>query len=162
MSKTQFSIIRAERKVVMERVFAAPRDRVWQAITEPALVAQWWGPNKYDTIVDEMDLAVGGNWRFRNTGADGIEHVFYGTYLEIDPPHRLVQTFNYEPIGPGHGSVETATLEALADGQTRMRMVSVFGTVEDFDGMVASGMEEGARETWERLAALLVEKVAHE
>ncbi|MCB0026643.1 MAG: SRPBCC family protein [Anaerolineales bacterium] len=162
MSKTQFSIIRAERKVVMDRIFAAPRDRVWQTITDPQLIPQWWGPNQYETVVDEMDLSVGGRWRFRNIGANGDEHAFHGTYLEIDPPYRLVQTFNYEPIGPGHESVETATLEALGNDQTRMTMVSVAGSLEDLDGMVASGMEGGARETWERLANLLEREVTHE
>ena len=162
MSKTQFSIIRAERKVVMDRVFPAPRDRVWQTITDPQLIPQWWGPLRYETIVDKMDLTVGGGWRFRNIGDNGEEHVFYGTYLEITAPHRLVQTFNYEPIGPGHESVETATLAELADGQTRMTMVSVFGTPEDFEGMIATDMESGARETWDRLAALLEREVTHE
>ena len=157
MSRTQFTIVRAERKIVMQRIFPASPERVWQAITDPTLIPQWWGPSHYETIVDKMDLSVGGDWRFRNISADGNEHAFHGTYLEIEPPFRLVQTFNYEPIGPGHESVETATLEALPDGQTRMTMVSVFGAIEDLDGTVASGMEGGARETWSRLSGLLVE-----
>ena len=153
--KTLFAVERDERRVVMERIFDAPPDLVWKTITNPNLIPQWWGPEKYPTTVDVMDVREGGAWRFISTDAEGNEFAFSGIYLEVDPPKRLVQTFNYEPIGPGHESTETMILRETEDGRTKVTMTSVFNSFEDFDGMVESGMEGGARETWERLARLL-------
>lgn len=154
-SKTTFSVRRDEQKVVMERIFDAPPELVWKTITDPDLIPKWWGPEEYLTVVELMDLKVGGRWRFINRDTEGNEFAFSGVYTEIDPPNRLVQTFNFEPIGPGHETTETLTLEPTADGRTRMTMSSAYKTLEDLDGQVESGMEGGARETWERLARLL-------
>lgn len=154
-SKTTFTVKRDERKVVMERIFDASPDLVWKTITDPALIPKWWGPEKYPTVVDKMDVRAGGAWRFISRDAEGNEFAFNGVYKEIDPPKRIVQTFNFEPIGPGHESTETLLLEETEDGRTRMTMTSVYGSLEDLDGTVATGMESGARETWERLAQLL-------
>jgi uncharacterized protein YndB with AHSA1/START domain len=155
MSETTFTVKREELKVVIERVFDAPRELVWKTITDPNLIPKWWGPEKYPTIVDKMDVKVGGTWRFISKDADGNEFAFSGVYKEIVPPERLVQTFNFEPIGPGHDSTETAILEETEDGKTRMRITSVYHTIEDLDGTIESGMEAGARETWERLAEVV-------
>jgi uncharacterized protein YndB with AHSA1/START domain len=103
-----------------------------------------------------MDVRVGGRWRFISEDEQGNEMPFSGVYKELDPPYRLVQTFNFEPIGPGHESTETSVLEEMPGGRTRMTVTAVYGTLEDYDGMVESGMESGARETWQRLAELLV------
>lgn len=154
-SKTTFIVIRDERKVVMERVFDASPDQVWKVLTDPNLIPKWWGPEQYPTIVDQMDVKEGGAWRFINKDTEGNEFAFNGVYLEIDRPKRLVQTFNYEPIGPGHESTETMTLEETENGRTKLTMTSVYGSIEDLDGIIASGMEGGARETWDRLAKLL-------
>ena len=155
MSETTFTINRNERKVVIERIFDAPREVVWDVITDPALIPQWWGPEKYPTRVERMDVEVGGRWRFISSDGDGNEFAFYGVYKEIEPPQRLVQTFNFEPVGPGHESTETAVLEETEDGKTRLRITAVYKTAADFDATVASGMEAGARETWERLAQVV-------
>ena len=159
MSKTTFTVNRDERQVMIERVFDAPRELVWKMITDPTYIPRWWGPEKYTTIVDKMDVQVGGSWRFINRDAEGNEFAFNGIYKEVEPPLRLVQTFNFEPIGPGHESTETAVLEETADGRTKMTMTSIAKSVEDFDGLVNSGMESGARETWERLAQLLSQQL---
>ena len=155
MSKTTFTLNRKELKVIMERVFDAPREAVWKMMTDPELIPRWWGPEKYPTTVDKMDVQVGGSWRFISKDADGNEFAFSGVYQEVDPPRQLTQTFNYEPIGPGHESTETAVLQEIEGGKTRMTMTSIYNSVEDFDGTVASGMETGARETWNRLAKLV-------
>ena len=155
MSKTTFTLKREDRTVVIERIFDAPRDLLWKTITDPHLISRWWGPEKYPTVVEKMDVQVGGTWRFISKDADGNEFAFNGVYKEVDPPQRLIQTFNYEPIGPGHESTETAVLEEIEEGKTRMTITSVYNSIEDFDGIVASGMETGARETWERLAQLV-------
>jgi len=155
MSKTTFTLKRDERKVIMERVFDAPREVVWKSMTDPNLIPRWWGPEKYPTSVEKMDVKVGGAWRFISKDADGNEFAFSGVYKEIDPPQRLVQTFNFEPIGPGHESTETAQLEQTEDGKTKITLTSVYLSLEDFDGVIESGMETGARETWARLAKLV-------
>jgi uncharacterized protein YndB with AHSA1/START domain len=154
-SKTTFTVRREERQVVMERIFDAPPDLVWKTITDPNLIPKWWGPEKYPTTVDKMDINVGGAWRFISKDAEGNEMAFSGVYKEVDPPRRLVQTFNFEPIGPGHESTETMELEETEDGRTRVTMTSVYTSLDDLDGQVGSGMEGGARETWERLASLI-------
>jgi uncharacterized protein YndB with AHSA1/START domain len=105
------------------------------------------------TIVDRMEVRPGGAWRFVMREADGEEIGFRGTYREVTPPERIVQTFEYEPM-PGHVIVETATFEDLG-GRTKVTTSSLFHTNEERDGMLASGMERGLTETHDRLAELL-------
>lgn len=143
----------ADREIHVERVFAAPRDRVFAVYTDPELIPEWWGPHGTTTIVDRMDVRPGGGWRFVSRDSDGSETAFRGTYREIAPPDRIVQTFEWEGM-PGHVSVETATFEDLGD-RTRVRTVSIFHTTEERDGMIASGMEGGLNETYDRLDAVL-------
>jgi uncharacterized protein YndB with AHSA1/START domain len=142
-----------EREIRIERVFAAPRDRVFAVYTDPALIPEWWGPHGTTTIVDRMDVRPGGHWRFVGRDEDGSETAFRGTYREVSPPERIVQTFEWEGM-PGHVSVETATFEDLGD-RTRVVTVSIFHTTEERDGMLHSGMEGGLQETYDRLDALL-------
>lgn len=144
----------SDREIVMTREFDAPRELVFKALVDPNLIPRWWGPRNTTTIVDEMDVRVGGAWRFIHRGDDG-ESGFHGEYREIVPPERIVQTFEWEGL-PGHVSVDTLTLEEVG-GKTRMTASSTFENVEDRDGMLQSGMESGARETWDRLAELLNE-----
>lgn len=143
----------ADREIHVERVFAAPRDRVFAVYTDPELIPEWWGPHGTTTIVDRMDVRPGGGWRFVSRDSDGSETAFRGTYREIAPPDRIVQTFEWEGM-PGHVSVETATFEDLGD-RTKVRTVSIFHTTEERDGMMASGMEGGLNETYDRLDAVL-------
>jgi uncharacterized protein YndB with AHSA1/START domain len=142
-----------EREIVTERVFDAPRERVFDAFTNPDLIPQWWGPRGITTTVEKMDVQVGGDWRFVCTNADGQSDAFRGTYREITPPERVVQTFEWMGM-PGHVIVETATFEDLGE-QTRVRTHSLFHTTEERDGMLASGMEGGLSESYERLDELL-------
>ncbi len=147
--------------LVYERVFDAPRELVWQANTDPELVAQWWGPRRYRTRVEEMDVRPGGKWRFVHVGEDGSEHAFFGEYLEIEPPSRIEWTFMYDVEGVGpQGGPETLTLEELDDGRTRMRAVSHMGSPEIVEAALATGMSHGAIETWDRLDELLAARRA--
>jgi uncharacterized protein YndB with AHSA1/START domain len=148
----------SEREIRIERVFDAPRDRVFAVYTDPALVPEWWGPRDVTTIVDEMDVKTGGRWRFITRNADGSETAFRGAYREVTPPERIVQTFEWEPMA-GHVSVETATFEDLGD-RTKVTTVSLFHTPEERDGMLASGMEGGLNETYARLDELLARLAA--
>jgi uncharacterized protein YndB with AHSA1/START domain len=143
----------SDREIRIERVFDAPRDRVFALYTDPALVPEWWGPRSTTTIVDVMDVRAGGSWRFVAREEDGSETAFRGTYREVTPPERIVQTFEWEGM-PGHVSVETAEFEDLGD-RTRVVTTSIFHTAEERDGMLGSGMEGGMNETYQRLDELL-------
>jgi uncharacterized protein YndB with AHSA1/START domain len=100
-----------------------------------------------------MDVRPGGSWRFIIRNSDGSETAFRGTYREVIPPERVVQTFEWEGM-PGHVSVETATFEAAGD-RTKVTTTSLFHTSEERDGMLESGMERGLHETYARLDELL-------
>jgi len=145
----------SDREIASERVFDAPRARVFAAYTDPKLIPHWWGPRRMTTTVDEMDVRVGGRWRFVMREPAGPEIGFKGVYREVTPPERIVQTFEWEGL-PGHVIVETATFEELGE-RTRVTTTSLFHTTEERDGMLASGMEGGLTESHERLAELLAQ-----
>ena len=146
-----------DREIHVERVFDAPRDLVWEAYTDPKLIPEWWGLRGSTTIVDRMEVEPGGGWRFVSREADGSENAFRGTYREVTPPERIVQTFEWEGM-PGHISVETATFEDLGD-RTKIVTTTLFHTKEERDGMLGSGMEKGMNETYARLDELLARQV---
>ena len=156
MNNNNLVVDRQERAYSMSRVFDAPRELVWKVCTDPELVPQWWGPRYLTTIVDKMDLRVGGVWRYIQHDAEGNEHAFNGVFKEVKPPERLAYTFEYEPMA-GHISTDTITLEELPGGKTKITARTSFDTLEDLEGMLQSGMEGGAVETWDRLEELLVE-----
>lgn len=139
--------------ITMTRSFDAPRDLVFKTYTDPKLIPQWWGPSSVTTIVDQMDVKKGGVWRYIQRAADGNEYAFNGVYHEIVSPERVVYTFEFEGM-PGHVLLETVTFEEQ-DGKTKLTDVSVFQSVADRDGMLSSGMEEGAVESMDRFAELL-------
>jgi uncharacterized protein YndB with AHSA1/START domain len=149
MGDTEFIIEPGRQDIVITRVFDAPRDVVFKALTDPNLIPNWWGPAKYEVIVDRADIRPGGTWRYISRDTDGTEYAFKGVYHDLVAPERVVQTFEFEGA-PGHVSLETLTLEEV-DGKTKYVGVSVFQSVEDRDAMVQSGMEEGAREGMDRL-----------
>jgi uncharacterized protein YndB with AHSA1/START domain len=139
----------SDREIVSTRVFDAPRDLVFEAHSSCEHMSRWWGPRKYEVSSCEMDFRPGGAWRIVHRGPDGETHGFRGEFREIVRPERIVWTFEYEPM-PGHVSVQTATFEEH-DGKTTITATAVFDSVEDRDGMLQSGMETGAAETYERL-----------
>ncbi len=141
-----------DRDVRIERIFNAPRDRVWRAMTDPELIAQWWGRGN-KLVVERFDLERGGHWRFVEHSDHGV-HGFEGRFAEVVPPERVVQTFEWDGM-PGHVALETLTLEDLGDGRTRLVTTSLFLTAEDRDGMVQSGMEGGVNESYAALDRLL-------
>lgn len=144
-----------KQEVVITRVFDAPRTLVFKAYTDPNLIPEWWGPKRFTTKIDKMDVKPGGLWRFVQRDTAGSKYAFHGVYHEILSPERIVDTFEFEGM-PGRVSLETATFEDLG-GKTKMTTRSVFQTVEDRDGMLKEGMEEGVFETMDRLAELLKE-----
>ena len=148
----------SDRVIVLTRTFDARRALVFEAHTRPEHVRRWWGQRGSTLSVCEIDFRVGGAWRFVELTAEGQEHGFRGEYREIVPPERIVQTFEYEGL-PGHVSLETLTLTEQ-DGRTTLTGLSVFDSKEDRDGMIESGMEQGAGESMDRLAEYLEAMVA--
>lgn len=158
MSAASFAVKRNELRVVMERIFDAPREVVFKAFTDPNTIPRWWGLRRHTTTVDKMDVRVGGAWRYVCRDADGHTYAFNGVYKSVAPPTLLSCTFNFEGIPGDHELLQTVVFEDLA-GRTRVTSTGVYATLEDLDGMVASGMESGATESWERLAEF-VEKAS--
>jgi uncharacterized protein YndB with AHSA1/START domain len=136
------------------REFDAPPERVFRAHTDPELVVQWLGPRGLEMRVDRYDARTGGSYRYTHKDADGNEYAFFGAFHEVRPNERIVQTFTFEGY-PDGVSLETATFEDLGDGRTRLVAKSVGYTIEERDAMLASGMETGVREGYERLDELL-------
>jgi uncharacterized protein YndB with AHSA1/START domain len=145
----------SEREIVTERVFAAPRERVVAAFTEPQLVARWWGLDSTTTTVEALDLRPGGAWRFVERNQDGSEHGFRGYYREVSLPDRLAYSFEWEGL-PGHAVIDTVTFEDLGD-RTRVTVHSLFHTPEERDWMLKEGMERGLNESYGKLDSLLAE-----
>lgn len=154
MSKNNLVVEREKLSFTMSRIFNAPRETVWRVYTDPALVPEWWGQRNSTTIVDKMDVKVGGQWRYIQKDAEGNEYAFNGIYKELEPPQRLAYTFEFE-LMPGHIVVDTLTLEELPDGKTKIIAVTTCDTLEDLEGLLQSGMESGAIETWDLLDELL-------
>lgn len=154
-SATQFKTEPGKQEIVMTRVFEAPRELVFKAYTDPNAIPQWWGPSRHTTIVDKMEVKMGGIWRYVSHDSAGNEFAFRGVYHSIEYPSRIVFTFEFEGM-PGHVLLETVTFEEQAR-KTILIDKSVFQSVEDRDGMLQSGMEGGAVETMERLAQLLAQ-----
>ncbi len=140
----------SDREIVMKRVFDAPRELVFEAHSKCEHLGKWWGPRRYTLSVCEMDFRPGGAYRFVHRDADGADYGFRGEFREIMRPERIVWTFEFEGM-PGHVSLQTLTLEEQ-DGKTKLTATALFDSVEDRDGMLQSGMEEGMAETLDRLA----------
>jgi len=140
--------------VDIEREFDAPVAAVFNAHRDPELVRQWLGPHGYEMTIDRWDFVPQGGYRYVHTNPEGESYAFNGTFHTVRENEFAVQTFEYEGY-PDVVSIESMTFEDLGDGRTRLRGHSVFPTVEARDGMVASGMETGVREGYERLDEIL-------
>jgi uncharacterized protein YndB with AHSA1/START domain len=139
-----------EHEIHFERTFEAPRDVVWRAFTDPTLISEWWGGG---ATVEEMDVRVGGSWKFLGGHGPGGQYVFQGEYLEVDPPHRLVQTHQNAWFS-GLVYTESLEFEDLGDNRTRFTQTTRFDTTEQRD-MVFQTAEQGAHFTYSRLDQLL-------
>jgi uncharacterized protein YndB with AHSA1/START domain len=153
VGKTTITIV-SDRELLMERSFAAPRALVWEAMSRPEYVRQWYGLKILELIICEIDHRVGGRWRFVLRAPDGSEHAFSGVYREITAEERVVYTENYEPLGPGHEILVTATFDE-SNGLTRLRSHLQYQSRADRDAHLQSGMEAGANESYDRLSELL-------
>jgi len=145
--------------LVVERIFDAPRELVWQAMTTPKHIARWYGRTGTTTTVVEMDVRPGGKWRLIAHTQDGKNEVpFAGEHLEVQQPEKVVRTFVFDvpPFNSGPPAVETLTLEDLG-GKTKVLSSTRFPFAEALSGAVSSGLAEGSVEQYDRLADLLTE-----
>ncbi len=140
--------------VRITREFDAPREKVFRAHTDPELVKQWLGPRRLQMRIDHYDCHTGGSYRYIHSGEDGQEHAFHGSFHEVRPSEVIVQTFTYEGF-PDSVALERLTLEDIGNGRTRLTATSLVDSFEARDAFVASGMEGGVREGYERLDELL-------
>ena len=154
-AKTMIIAEPGKQEASVVRIFDAPNERLFRAYTDPKLMVQWWGPGKYEIIIDKFDAKEGGSWRILNRDNEGNEFAFHGVYHEVTPK-RIVYTFEWEGL-PDHVVLGIVTFEDL-NGKTKLTEKSVFESVEDRDGMLKSGMEEGTPEIMDRLAELVEKK----
>src|SRR3954449_13008997 len=139
--------------VRITREFDAPREKVFRAHTDPELVVQWLGPRGVEARIDHYDCRTGGSYRYVHTHK-GQEYGFHGSFHEVRQPELIVQTFTFEGF-PDGVALEKLVLEELPGGRSRLTATSLVDTFEGRDAFLASGMETGVREGYERLDALL-------
>ena len=139
--------------VRLVREFDAPPSKVFRAHTDPELVVRWLGPRSVQMEVDTWDCRTGGSYRYLHRRGDE-EYAFRGTFHEVRPDELIVQTFTFEGW-PDGVSLEKLVLEDLGDGRTRLTATSLCDSFADRDAMIASGMETGIREGYEKLDELL-------
>jgi uncharacterized protein YndB with AHSA1/START domain len=144
--------------IQIEREFDAPRDVVFRAHVDPELLAQWLGPHNMTMTIDHFEPRDGGRYRYVHRDPDGNEYGFRGVFHGDPSPDGTIQTFEWEGL-PGHVSLDSAVFEARGD-KTLVRVTSAFQSVEDRDGMIASGMESGLNEGYERLDQLLARQAS--
>ena len=139
--------------VRITREFDAPPAKVFRAHTDPELFAQWTGPRGMETRVGHLDCRTGGSYRFVQAQG-GEEYAFHGSFHDVRPGELIVQTFTYDGM-PDDVALERLVLEELEGGRTRLTATSLVDSFEGRDGFLASGMEVGVREGYERLDELL-------
>lgn len=139
----------------IERMFNASRDKVFAAMTQKDKLERWWTGPGYTNRVVHLDVRDGGSWHFVQSNEKGDEFSFHGSYHMVSP-EMTIQTFEFDGLGErGHVSMEKMELIDAGNGTTKLRVTSTFLSVEDRDGMLHSGMEEGMQTTYDRLDEVL-------
>ena len=139
--------------VRITREFDAPVDKVFRAHVDPELIVQWLGPRDLEMTIDHFDCRTGGAYRYLHRRGEE-EYGFYGTFHEVRPNELIVQTFTFEGM-PDGVALEKMVFEDLGNGRTRLTGTSLVDSFEDRDAFLASGMEDGVRDSYERLDELL-------
>ena len=135
------------------RELDASPSKVFRAHTDPDLVVRWLGPRRHEMRIDHWDCRTGGSYRYVHA-SDGNEFAFHGSFHEVRPSELIVQTFTYEGE-PDSVALERVIFEDMGDGRTRLTATSLVDSFEARDAFIASGMEDGVREGYERLDELL-------
>jgi uncharacterized protein YndB with AHSA1/START domain len=142
----------------IERLFDAPREKFFRVVTNKELIPKWWVGPGYEVHVAEMDVREGGKWNFVQRMEDGTEFAFFGVYHEIAKAERIVQTFEFNGMPErGHVIMEKMELEEVEGDKTKIVITQAFFSVEERDGMLQSGMEEGMQNTYNTLDKVLAE-----
>jgi uncharacterized protein YndB with AHSA1/START domain len=145
-----------KQEMLIIREFDAPRELVFRAFTNPTLYVQWLGPRRGTVTLDVFEPKTNGKWRYLHTDPNGGVSAFHGVYHEVLTPELIINTFEFEGIPEkGHVCLETVRFEEFPGERTRLTAHSIFQSVADRDSMLQSGMEEGAGDSFERLAELL-------
>jgi uncharacterized protein YndB with AHSA1/START domain len=146
----------SEREIVMTRFFEAPRDLVFETFTQPEHVKQWWGPRGWSLPECEMDLRVGGSFRYLMRGPAGEEHRIWGTYFEIVPPERLVFDDGFEAAGMNDFDARlTLIFEEEKPDRTKITMTSLYKSRAVRDRVLGMGLGQGWGESFDRLDEVL-------
>src|ERR671910_2493386 len=153
-SGTAVVTLPTDTQILITREFAAPKHLVYKAWTTPELIKRWWSANRGEVTLAEIDLRVGGAWRYVMIADGGFEVGFHGEYREIVPNERLVSTEVYEGM-PDAEAVNTVTFTEV-DGRTRVEMLVQHQTKEHRDGHVDSGMEAGLQDALDLLEELAI------
>ncbi len=145
-----------DREIVMTRTFDAPRELVFEAMTQPEHIRKWWGWSNWTMTVCDVDFRVGGRYRYVSRSPEGDEVPMTGTYREIVPPERVVFTEIYDvaPFNQGEPATITTLFEEH-DGKTTITVTSLFSEKAVRDAVLETGMETGAAHSYDRLAELL-------
>jgi uncharacterized protein YndB with AHSA1/START domain len=155
-TSTHQTEITADPKVPLVRIvreFDAPREKVFRAHTDPELIVQWLGPRRHEMQIDHFDCRTGGSYRYLHR-SEGNEYAFHGCFHEVRPSEVIVQTFTYEGF-PDGVALERLVLEDIGGGRTRLTATSLVDSFEGRDAFLASGMDTGVNEGYERLDELL-------
>ena len=146
-----------DEQILITREFDAPKHLVFKAWTTPELVKRWWHANRGEATIAEIDLRVGGRWRYVMVADGGLKVAFHGEYREIVPNERIVSTEVYEgiPDAESHAAVNTLTLTE-AEGRTTLTMLVEHTSKEDRDAHINSGMEDGMQEAMDLLEQVAV------
>ena len=146
----------ADEQILITREFDAPRALVYKAWTTPELVRRWWSGLRGEMTVAEIDLRVGGAWRYVMIAHGGFEVGFHGEYREIVENERLVYTEAYEgPWPEGEPALNTATFTEI-DGRTTLTLLTQVDSIETRDAIIATGMEGGMQEGWDLLEQVAI------
>ncbi len=155
-NKTVITAESGKQELFITREFDAPRELVFKAFTDPKLYVQWLGPRDLTMTLEMFEPRSGGRWRYIQKDKDGNEFGFHGVNHDVTAPERIIGTFEFEGLPEsGHVLLETTKFEALPGGRTRVTTQSVFQSIQDRDGMVAAGMEDGVNDGYERLDEIL-------
>jgi uncharacterized protein YndB with AHSA1/START domain len=149
-----------DEQILITREFDAPRHLVYKAFTTPDLVKRWWHANRGEVKVAEIDLRVGGKWRYLAVTDDGMEVGFHGEYLEIVPGERVVSTEVYEGLPEGVSEEEAATVNTAtfveADERTTLTILVQATSKASRDAIIESGMEAGLQDALDLLEQVAV------
>ena len=149
-----------DREILITRGFNAPRELVWEAMSKPELIKQWFfGPPGWTMVLCEMDLRVGGEFRWGWRGPDGVEMGMHGVYREVKPPERIVRTQVFDFGCDVQATEQLSTLVLTeANDKTDLTITVLYPSKEERDAAIASGMEDGVAAGYDRLEELLVSK----